>query len=219
MNKKVGHSHVGSIMVLIIIVIFTSLACMESTPVVQPPKDTVSTAPLQKAEIEKSSPLPNSTRMPTETPSPLPTETPKPVGSARSNPAPFGYEVTIDQMTFKIEEVVRPADDIVEKGNMFNSKAGDGKEYVLIKLSIKCNKNTDASCLASSYEFKLVGSSGQARDIEFIAGVADTLDSGEFFGGATKTGYLPYIVDKDESGLVLMYKPILGNEIYLSVEK
>jgi hypothetical protein len=202
MNKQSKKVMFSCILIAILALVFSSLACGSSAPVVNPPQDN------QNSQSGVSTPNSQSGN------------TPKPIGSARSNPAPFGYEVTIDNMTFKVTEVVRPADTIIKQGNSFNSDAGEGKEYVLVQLNITCNKNSDEKCNVIGLEFSLVGSSGQTYDPEIlISGVNGMLETGDFYGGATKSGYLAFIVSKDETNNVLIYESLLGSPIYLSVEK
>jgi hypothetical protein len=193
----------------IIAFLLITIACGGSTPEVNPP---------QASQPAQSSPQ---TTQDTNqaTPLPPPTETPKPIGSARSNPAPFGYEVTMDDMTFTVTEFIRPADDIALKGNMFNTPE-EGKEFAFVNMSIKCNLGSDDKCNIGPSEFQIVGTSGTAMDAEWlVTGVSGMLESGEFFGGATKAGYIAFQLEKGETDLILIYKPFLGSEAYFLVQQ
>ena len=68
-----------------------------------------------------------------------PTDLPD-VGTTRSNPAPVGSEVIVDDLALKIISITRPADDIIKAGNMFNTEPESDQEYVLIELQITCKK-------------------------------------------------------------------------------
>jgi hypothetical protein len=115
---------------------------------------------------------------------------------------------------------MRPADDIVRQGNQFNAAPEDGQEYVLIMIAMVCNLTSDQTCSASEFDFKLVGSSGVVRDPQImLAGVSGLFEGGDFFGDATKTGYLAFIVDQAETDLVLMHQPFLGGEAFLAAEQ
>jgi len=146
-----------------------------------------------------------------------PTNSSKPIGSARSNPAPLGSEVTIDNMAILVKEVVSPADDIVVKGNMFNSTPDPSSRYILVNILVTCKKSTDDKCNLLGFEFKVIDTSGVSHDVEFVAGVAGEFEAGEFYGGATKSGYLPYMVPKNDNGLILIYSGLLTGEAYLSL--
>jgi hypothetical protein len=150
---------------------------------------------------------------------PPPENTPGPVVFAQGNPAPLGTAVTIDNKLLKVTGIIRPADDLVAKGNMFNTSPAAGQEYVFVNLSATCKLSASETCLISDSDFKMVGSSGQSRDAEtFLAGVSGLLGSGEFNGGTTKTGYVAFIVDKGKTNLILVYTPFLADQVaYMSV--
>ena len=148
-----------------------------------------------------------------------PTNSSKPIGSARSNPAPMGSEVTVDEMAIKVTEVIAPADTTVENANMFNSTPDTNSQYIMVNLSVTCKKSSDDKCTLSSFDYKVIDSSGVTHDNEFVAGVSGEIEDGDFFGGAAKTGYLIYIVPKDDKGLLLLYSGFLSSEAYLSLYK
>ena len=148
-----------------------------------------------------------------------PTDLPE-IGTARSNPAPAGSEVIVDDMALKILGVVRPADDIIEAGNMFNTEAESDQEYVLIELHVTCKKSIDDQCSISSYwNISLIGSSGIEYDPEwFVTGVEGLLESIDFYGDAVVSGYIPFIIKQSDTNLILVYEPILfGDTVYLAV--
>jgi len=201
MNRKSAY-----IVLVVLALIVATWACGESTPEVRVPEAT---------------PKPGETQSATATERLASTPTTAPPGSARSNPAPVGAEVTIDDMTMKIIEVTRPADDIVAAGNMFNATPEPGNEYIMVTISGVCNKSSDVTCQLNSYfDFKLTGSSGSVRDPEMmVAGVAGLLETAEFFGGVTVTGGMIFEVAQDETDLILIYEPLLGmSKAYLAVQ-
>lgn len=162
---------------------------------------------------------PGETRSVTMSESLAPTPTTAPLGSARSNPAPVGTEVIIDDVTMKIIEVTRPVDDIVAAGNMFNAAPEPGNEYIMVTISVVCNESPDVTCLLGSYDFELTGSSGFVHDPAWVVGVAGLLESVEFFGGATVTGGLIFEVAQDETDLILIYEPLISfSKAYLVVQ-
>jgi len=143
------------------------------------------------------------------------------LGTARSNPAPAGSEIVVDDMAFVIVGATRPATDKVMAGNQFNTSPEAGQEYVMVNVRITCKKSTDDKCSFYTYNLKLLGSSGIQRDPEImVAGVDGLLDFTitEFFGGATIEGAIPFIVNSDESDLLLVYSPIFGNPFYLAIQ-
>jgi len=183
--------------IAIAILILAALACSESTPQVKPPSDDSTAAP---AAVEA-----------TETPS---------IGSSRNNPAPPGSEVTIDNMTFVVLDSTRPVDALVAEGNMFNPEPEAGNEYVMITISVTCEKAEDETCtIGPMWDMALVGSAGVTHDVEWaIAGVDGQLEQTEFYGGATASGSLIFEVGQGETDLVLRYQSLLGtSKAFLAV--
>ena len=191
------------LIVTVIVLILASLACGSSNSgvSVNPPNDNA-------AEVEEQ---PAAESEATEA---------KPVGSARSNPAPMGSEVVADDRAFKVLSIIRPADDIVIEGNPFNTKPESGQEYLFVELQITCQKSIDEKCsLSSFWNFSVIGSSGVSKDAEWVlAGVEGLLESIDFYGDTTVSGYLPFIVRQDEIDLVFVYEPLLfGDTFYLAL--
>jgi hypothetical protein len=186
------------IFLAILVLVLASISCGSSDDgvVVNPPSDN---------EPEQSQPEQ--------------TDPPK-VGTSRSNPAPVGSEVVVDDMAFTVLDTIRPADDIIKSGNQFNTEPESDQEYILVKLEVGCEKSVDEKCIISSFwNISLIGSSGVASDPELLtSGVEGLLESEEFYGGASVSGMIPFIINKTETDLVLIYEPLLfGDTIYLAV--
>ncbi len=146
----------------------------------------------------------------------LPTAT-VPVGTSRSNPAPVGSIVHVDDMDFIVTGVVRPADSDVINGNVFNETPVASKEYIFITLSVTCTLSSDKQCNFSTYNLKVLGSDGILVDRAFVAGVAGLIEDSTFYGGATVIGNLPYLVNQGDTSILLVYQPFIGDSFYLSV--
>ena len=188
MRRGTNRSVLPTLLPALLALLVASLACGGSLPQVQPPD-------------------------------PEATVTPKPVGSARSNPAPFGYVVTYEQMTFQVTGLIRPADDLVRQGNLFNRQAEAGSEYAFVQVAVTCLRGADETCALHEVEFGLVGSAGLDHEVVlFLAGVDGLLRGGDLYGGATNTGYLAFILGQEETDLILIYEPLLGDAIYMSIE-
>ncbi|MEN6480963.1 MAG: DUF4352 domain-containing protein, partial [Anaerolineaceae bacterium] len=141
------------------------------------------------------------------------------VGTVRSNPAPVGSEVIVDDMAFLILNTIRPANDIVKAGTEFNTTPEEGQEYVFIEIQVTCKKTSDEKCSFNpSFSTKLLGSKGIEYDPDiFVVGVDKILESSEFYGDAVISGYIPFIISKDEANLILVYDPFLGDKFYLQI--
>lgn len=154
------------------------------------------------------------------TKTPFPTS-PPPLGASRSNPIPAGAAINIGGgATLTITNVVRPANDIVSRGNQFNSKPEAGLEYVQVGMTVSCDKPSDSKCSFSPLYIKAVGADGQVRDAEWtVTGVDGVMDvSTEFFGGSSLNGKLFYLVPKDDPNVVLFYDPLFGDSIYMALQ-
>jgi hypothetical protein len=189
------------------------LACGSTTPQVNTP-----TVPPPEGQPTEAG-APPAVSQEVATAAPAATATTKPLGSARSNPAPVGSEVVMDDMAISVTEVISPADDLVAKGNMFNSKAEAGSHYIFANISATCQKTTDETCSLSGFEFSVIDSAGLTHDPQImIAGVSGMLEAGDFYGEAKKTGYLAFTVPDTDTGLILKYSGFLSGDAYLALQ-
>lgn len=143
------------------------------------------------------------------------------IGASRDNPAPVGAVLTVADVSLLIDKVDRPADTVVSQGNMFNQTPGANEEYMLLHVSLTCNKASSEKCsLFPTQEVNLVGSDGVVIDQAYaIAGVPDLLEpSVGLFGGASISGAIVFLVPEDETLLVIL-QPVagLGKEGYLTL--
>jgi hypothetical protein len=145
---------------------------------------------------------------PTESAAATGTPTPAPVGGSRSNPAPAGTPVTLGDYTVLVGDAVRPADAAIEAENMFNTKAPDGSEYLLVRVEITCNLGPDEK--SKRYvpnEFKLITPAGNVIEAAQVAG--DNLFSlEEQYGGSTIKKLLAFVVSKQDAEFVMSFEPI-----------
>jgi hypothetical protein len=104
---------------------------------------------------------------------------------------------------------------------MFNTKPEAGQEYVQVDIQVVCNKSSKDKCYFAASTIKSVGADGNIRDAEILlSGVDGLIESGEFFGGGTRTGKMFFIVPKNDKSVVLFYEPFLfGDIIYLALPK
>ena len=145
------------------------------------------------------------------------TSTLSPLGTSRDNPAPFGSEVESDFMKFVILGSTRPADDIVLSASMFNIEPEAGQEYFFVQIQITCMKSTNQDCSISLFEFKTVGSLGIEYNTEWLVSDVDgLLESTGFYGGTTISGILPFIIQSDDTNILLKYEPLIGSSFFMS---
>jgi hypothetical protein len=148
-----------------------------------------------------------------------PTEVNNGVGLSRANPYPVGQVVSVEDMTFEITGITRPADSIVAAANVFNTAAKDGQEYLFIKMKITCELPADDTCTFSLLNFSIVESDGSAYDAElFVADVADMLGDQDFAGGEVLEGNIAFIIHQAETDPVLMYESFSQETFYMQVK-
>ena len=149
----------------------------------------------------------------------LPRTPSAPAGSTLDHPAPPGMAVAVGDLELRVVDVIRPADDIVAEGNMFNPRPGPGNEMMLVTLSVTCRPEGDDTCtFAPVLEFLLVSPIGVHRPEWLVAGLPNPLRGGEISSGETVSGDILFEVGKEETGLVLVYSESLGDKVaYLEV--
>lgn len=208
------------VLLVLLTLIIATLACGSSSgaKVNLPDDSPISSSEEELEPAQQEEPEPTATEL-VKKEELKPTAT-KAIGTARSNPAPVGSEIIADEMAFIILGAIRPADSIIKQGNLFNTEPASEEEYVLVELQATCQKSIDDKCSLSSFmNFNLIGSKGISYNPEIlVAGVEGLLDSVEFFGEASVSGYLPFIIGQDETDLILVYDPFLfGDAFYLAV--
>lgn len=184
----------------LLIIVLVIMACGSSVQVNTPAPNSQSTE--QSVTVDQATPTQESQ-----------------IGTKRSNPAPAGSEVLADDMAFEILSTIRPANKIVSKGNEFNSTPEPTQEYVFVKIQATCKKSTDEQCsIYPDISTKLIGSKGIEYDpYIFLSGVENILSSTDFYGNAVISGYIPFIISKDETDLILVYEMPLGDKFYLAL--
>lgn len=151
---------------------------------------------------------------------PLPTESNNEAGKTRENPIPLGTEKTVGNMAFVITNILRPADEIVTTGNMFNTKPEATQEYLMIEARSTCLLDSSNKCSFTPMELKAVGSDGNVINSQFVvSGVPGQFESGETFGGSAKAGRLFFLVPKGDPGVVIFYEPLFfGSPTFFSIK-
>ena len=128
---------------LVLVVIAIALSACGPTIVVAP---TLTSVPPTSVPVSTNTPQPTITPWPTSTPQ-LPTATPVPEVGTLSNPYPAGEKEcfhttgtdgTVNDACIQILAVVRGAKawQTLYASNMFNTKAPDGMEYVLVEVKV-----------------------------------------------------------------------------------
>lgn len=205
MNNKTRN-----ILIVIVAGVVLTCGCLLCAVVFTPNDRTPNNSPT--SEVVANTDTPDSTDIPS-------TATTSPAGTTRDLPLPKGTTVEIGgDITLVIADVVRPADDIVETANSLNVNPESSQEYIQVTVVLNCQKDASDKCLFTISSLQAVGADGNVIDPSFgIVGIEGELESGEFFGGSTRTGKLFYLVPKGDPSVVLFYDPFIGDPIYLGI--
>jgi hypothetical protein len=202
------------------------VCCVCSVPIsiLNPPPDSSTdagraerpAAPAADAPAESTEDAPAA---PEPTAPPEPTAMPTASGATRDDPVPMETGATIQgDMIVTVLEVGRLMDAVVSNGNMFNREPGAGEEYIQVVLQIECQRSSSETCALFPSELKIVGQDGIVHEAEFVSGIEDVLDTGEFFGGSIRVGRLFFIVPQQAAGLLLFHDPtIFGSQVYFAL--
>ncbi len=104
-------------------------------------------------------------------------------------------------------------------GDVQNHGLGGTARLPLLWIAATCGLPPESSCRLGGLEFSLVDTAGIAHNPRLLmAGVAEKFEGSEFFGGATKQGYLIFEVEGEPADYVLKYEALFGGEAYLRLE-
>jgi hypothetical protein len=139
------------------------------------------------------------------------------VATTKDSPAPVGSAVLVDNMKIVVIGKVRPADSLVAKGNMFTDTPAAGQEYMFVTISSSCEQEKDKQCNFDTYNFKTLGSDGVIKDFKQITGIDGLLKYTTFNGGLSLTGILSFLVNQNDTKIILVYQPSSGDSSYLAL--
>ncbi len=139
------------------------------------------------------------------------------VSTTKDNPAPVGSAVLVENMKIFVNDKVRPADNLVAKGNMFTETPAAGQEYMFVTVSASCEQVKGKQCSFDTYSFKILGSDGVEKGFKQVTGIDGLVKYTTFDGGYTLTGILSFLVNQNDTKLVLVYQPSSGDSSYLAI--
>jgi hypothetical protein len=131
--------------------------------------------------------------------------------SSSSGPVPFRSEVTVDDITLAVSDVLFPADEAVAQGSSLNPTPSPSAHYLFLTVTATCHPKTTGSCPLGT--LRLVDSSGQIIfPILGTTGVACESPIGTFSAGDTWEICHVYEAPAEDPGLALEYKSFFGEQ-------
>lgn len=123
---------------------------------------------------------------------------------------PIGTSQGVGSLTLVVTNVIRPANHIADEAS-FYTRPEPGKEYVAVDIMATCDLPPDQACTLSSMDFGASGAQGNSYGAEILtSGVSRAFEGGELKGGKSRSGYLLFLIDRDDSGLVMLYPRMYG---------
>lgn len=144
---------------------------------------------------------------------------PETVGDKRTNPVPLGERKQFDlkdagKASIQIANYLDNANEYAK-----NFEVGDGKRLIGIELSYWCESAADAICKIDAFSgLSVVGSQGVVYDTK----KTNTLPNNEgieLYGGGQGNYSLAFLVDADDTEMVLVFSPGSGiDPVYFSLQ-
>jgi hypothetical protein len=127
-------------------------------------------------------------------------------------PVPIGTSQEFGDVTLVVKNVIRPANHVADDAT-FYARPGSGQEYVAVDISATCNLPAGEACYLSAADFSASGAQGATYFAQLTtSGGGHSFEGGELKGGKSRSGYLFFLVSRDDSGLVMQYpSSILGS--------
>ena len=123
---------------------------------------------------------------------------------------------TGDGFSLQVTGVIRPADQAIRNANMFNDRAGEGQMYIIVQVTVECDRDNNGRCETSYFDYELVGDSGTIYEAPFV--VYDNELDASLFAGGTATGELPFLIRADDTNLRLLYRSNMFRDDYVAYE-
>lgn len=146
----------------------------------------------------------------------LPTSAIASPDATRQAPAYIGQTATFDNTKVRASfrpqksevtllEVVRGKDaqTMVTQWNQFNEIAEEGKEYLVVKFSIKLISTPDESARRyDKYDFSVYSAEGVEYN-QYLAVASESPALSNTYPGGTTTGYVPFMIDKGDDPMIV----------------
>jgi hypothetical protein len=127
-------------------------------------------------------------------------------------PVGIGQSLTLGNVEVRVNDFIRPANDIVLRAEG-HPELEPGEEFAVADISSTCRAEAGGSCHITEFSFALRAAARRTYSPElsmFMWGLRGLFEGGELAAGETRSGYLVFSIDQDESGLELIYSAAPG---------
>jgi len=124
--------------------------------------------------------------------------------NTRANPLPFATPHEVGDTHIRVNALYRDMTDEVLAMNILNPRPDPGDEWLLVNVTMTCDRPPDVTCSTFGYNFDLVGRLGEIYDQPFVSLIYDKFE-GEVFGGTSLSGNLGYLVAQADRDFVLLF--------------
>jgi hypothetical protein len=122
-------------------------------------------------------------------------------------PAPIGTPLLLGNVEVTASDFIRPADHIVKRADGYPT-LDSGEQFALVEVAVACHTPSGESCNVTELNFSMSGASGTTYYpvfTMFLTGLRGLFEGGQIPGGETWSGGLVFVLDSDETDLVLAY--------------
>lgn len=148
---------------------------------------------------------------------PTVTELASPQPSSSSEPVPIHSQITVDDVTLSVSEVLFPADEVVSQGSDLNPTPALSTRYMFVTVTAICDSQTTGACTLGS--LRLVDSTGEVHFPEIgLTGIPCEAPIGEFPSGETWDICLVFLAPEGDPGLTLKHESFFGEETFFALQ-
>lgn len=139
------------------------------------------------------------------------------VGASLEKPVPFGYDIILEEIVLRIDEVIRSNNTALTNPEG-ESVLEDGQEFLLIRVTNQCVKPGQEDYFTSQADYQIFDEAGNPVNAETdLTGLSELYSPSEFGSGTSKKGLLAFRVNVGENYPLLTYRQFNGSQVYLSL--
>jgi Domain of unknown function (DUF4352) len=127
-----------------------------------------------------------------------------------STPVRIGTSQSIGGVTLVVRKVIRPAGSLASGAGFYTAPDQD-EEYLAVDVRVTCTSPDGHTCNLSTFDFGAKGNLGVTYVAELTRSRSSQyFDTADLLAGKSRTGYLLFLIKRDDIGLVMTYPRGLG---------